>query len=137
MRFNPLRRREFITLLGGAAAAWPPALSAQQPQLPVIEFLNGASPATWAHLVAAFQEGPNATGYVEHRNVGIEYRCSFGRMSCSAHPTNPSAIGSSQDARPRTAHCAVGQLQAALTARAACSARNWHTSLAGRGLLNR
>jgi putative ABC transport system substrate-binding protein len=77
MRFNRLRRREFITLLGGTAVAWPFAARAQQRPMLVIGFINSGTPN--ARLIAAFHQGLKEFGYLEGQNVAVEYRWAEGQ----------------------------------------------------------
>jgi putative ABC transport system substrate-binding protein len=79
MRYNRLKRREFISLLGGAAVSWPHVSRAQQPAIPVVGFLSGRSPAESAGVVAAFRKGLSETGYAESQNVSIDFRWAEGQ----------------------------------------------------------
>jgi len=75
-----MRRRDIVVLLGGAAVAWPLATRAQQAAMPVVGFFSSGSPGPFGHFVAAFRQGLGEVGYVEHRNVGIEYRWAEGQV---------------------------------------------------------
>jgi putative ABC transport system substrate-binding protein len=75
-----MRRREFITLISSAAAAWPLATQAQQPTIPVIGWLHGSNPDAYAPMANAFRKSLNQSGYFEIQNVRIEYRWAEGRL---------------------------------------------------------
>ena len=74
-----MRRREFITLLGGAAVVWPVGARAQQKGVPLIGFLNTQSAGSFSHLVAGFPQGLREAGFIEGQNIQIEYRWAEGR----------------------------------------------------------
>src|SRR5262249_44996114 len=75
------KRREFVTLIGGAAATWPFAARGQQPILVVIGFVSGRAREESANDAAAFRQGLNEMGYIIGRNVTLEYRCAKGMMN--------------------------------------------------------
>jgi putative ABC transport system substrate-binding protein len=88
-----MRRREFISLLGGAAVSWPMGAGAQQPAMPVIGFLNARSPDDTTHLLAGFCQGLADGGFIERQNVTIEYRWRRVSMSGCRHLPQRSLAG--------------------------------------------
>jgi putative ABC transport system substrate-binding protein len=108
-----MRRREFITLLGGSAAAWPLAARAQQATMPVIGFLGSATEADYRTTIATFREGLKQSGYVEGQNLLIDYRWANFRYE------RLPALAAELANRPVDAIFATGSVVSALAAKAA------------------
>ena len=109
-----MRRRQFIVLLAGAAA-WPAVVRAQQPTIPIVGFMSGRSPDDSSHLVAAFHKGLGETGFVEGKNVTVEYRWALGQYD------RLPALAAELVKRPVTILVAVGGDVSAVAAKKATS----------------
>src|SRR5262249_49268546 len=112
---SSMRRREFIRVIGGAAAAWPVAARAQQPVVPTIGYLSTRSPGEAKYVTDAFAQGLNEIGYVESRNLVIQFR--WADLQYDRLP----ALASDLVRRQVAAIAAVGGIHSGLAAKAATS----------------
>jgi putative ABC transport system substrate-binding protein len=114
-----MRRRELITLLGGATATWPLVAHAQQPALPVVGFLNARSATDAVGLAASFRQALNEVGFVDGRNVAIEYRWASNQVD------QLPALAAELVGRPATVSQPLAPLQQAPPSRRRRSSRSY------------